>query len=287
LSDESRANVSQQAADACGGEAEAMASLDLALELAHALASTHGDELVGEDANEVTAAEIINKAVSMLTTAAVGVSAFLRVACAMVDLLELHDGAVNGNTLRMPTINVMPSPALVATVRQWCRHALQQGSDVASRFGDAPSLEKFQLSVLPPSYTDLHCDLVQQLSDSLGASETTEVRPALCLLCGTVIDENLLLNPFLFPCEHAFICLHFHHDAGAGRKWQRQVHSACRYMWARQRRVLPFAGVHRSVDARHACCLPASPLCGPSWGEARPIPRPTSAPRPTASQPPP
>ena len=195
LSAEMRTTVSQQAADACGSEAEAAASLDLALELAHAIKAAGGDDVViGEDISDMTGAEIVTKAVSNITTAAVGVSAFLRVACTMVDLVELQTGGnTNESALRVPLVNVMRSPALVATARQWAVRALQQESDVAARYGDAPSMDKFQLAVLPPSYTDLHCDLVQQLSDALGASETTEVRPALCLLCGSVTKETFII----------------------------------------------------------------------------------------------
>jgi hypothetical protein len=199
LSLEGRAAVGQRAAAACGGEAEALGALDLALELARAWATrgagaTWGS--AGGAAAEAAAVEAaaVEEAATVVATAASGVAAFSRVACAVVDLMGLHRGAAAGR-LRVPLAAVRQSPALMSAVGAWAAHAARQDCDVAARVGDAPSLARFELAVLPPSYTDLHCDLVQQLSDTLSssgqaASDKGEVRPALCLLCGAVLDAN-------------------------------------------------------------------------------------------------
>jgi hypothetical protein len=142
-----------------------------------------------------------------------------------LSLGSLREEGVSSATpsAQAPWTACLESPSSVAVALPWVLHwvrralavdptlALPSASKLSGMACDYPSGKPLQLVHLPASYTDLHCDLVAKLQASFkaglqgkgssndgagdgdlfgGRSDQKEARPALCLLCGQVLDAD-------------------------------------------------------------------------------------------------
>jgi hypothetical protein len=126
--------------------------------------------------------------------------ALLRVRKGMIAFSEASE--VIMDLLRQPKNHTTPtasgllqSPHLMDTISAWIYHALvactstqTQVSVLARRMGsDYPWNVPFTLAPLPLDYTELHLDLMNRMGAAVAEKE---LKPALCLLCGEVLDAD-------------------------------------------------------------------------------------------------